>query len=319
VVFLLTPLGALLHCPIVRSRCTDENHLIAPFPRNFVPAMNLPQPPRSNPTGRSILLLEDNPDIAQIMKWTLEQAGYRVFLAQDGDEVFRLCLQANGNLDLLIADVVVPGISGLDVVRLVQSQWPDMKVLLCSGEFGALRSGLDLLREGTPFLKKPFEPETLVARVRHALGGESISEPGSEMSRPSAVPPMPAPGQDSPGSQTVLLVEDDKATLLSLAKILQRHGYRVIAASSGEEAIIRWGEHSIDVLVTDVVMPNMSGPELVKKLRATKADLPILYISGLLPEAGVMPLRPRRETFLPKPVSAEQLRAKIQGLLHIRA
>jgi CheY-like chemotaxis protein len=121
-----------------------------------------------SPPG-TILILEDKEDNRLMMKWILEKEGYTILEAKDGDEAFRLCLQSNGAIDLLIADVLVPGINGIDLAQLVQAEWPQVRVLLCSGEFEALGAASQSLRDRAPFLKKPFEAETLLAKVRDTL------------------------------------------------------------------------------------------------------------------------------------------------------
>ena len=87
------------------------------------------------------------------------------------------------------------------------------------------------------------------------------------------------------GSGTILVVEDDDAVRKLVAKILLEAGYRVLVTSSAREALslANW-EPSIDVLVTDVVMPEMNGHELAQRLLALRPDLRVLYISGYTPD-----------------------------------
>lgn len=88
------------------------------------------------------------------------------------------------------------------------------------------------------------------------------------------------------GSET-LLVADDEPVVLSLARtILGRCGYRVIPATDGDEALQICREHggSIDLLLTDVVMPRMSGPELAHCLKKENGDLRCIFMSGYGPE-----------------------------------
>jgi PAS domain S-box-containing protein len=84
------------------------------------------------------------------------------------------------------------------------------------------------------------------------------------------------------GSETVLLVEDEDGVRRFLVTILQNHGYRVLQAAGGEEAIRTCNEcpYRIDLLITDVVMPRMRGPELAARLQSLYAQMRVLYISG---------------------------------------
>jgi two-component system, cell cycle sensor histidine kinase and response regulator CckA len=116
------------------------------------------------------------------------------------------------------------------------------------------------------------------------------------------------------GAHTVLLVEDEDG-LRDLAKrLLQRHGYTVLVAADADEALRLFeGNPSIDVLLTDVVMPGVSGPELTMQLIQQRPALKVIYMSGYTEDAivhhGV--LKPGI-AFLNKPFTSETLGAKIR-------
>ena len=86
-------------------------------------------------------------------------------------------------------------------------------------------------------------------------------------------------------SQTILYVEDDAHIRQLIAEGLQRAGYRVLVASDGLEALDRFGEETIDVLFTDVLMPRMDGRTLAERLKARNPGLAILFASGYVPAA----------------------------------
>jgi CheY-like chemotaxis protein len=123
------------------------------------------------------------------------------------------------------------------------------------------------------------------------------------------------------GVETVLLVEDlDSVRALSEA-VLARRGYRVLAASSGEEALRLAEGHpgTIHLLVTDVVMPRMTGPELSTRLAALRPGIKVLFMSGYtdgaIVEHGLLP--PGSE-FLQKPATPDALLEKVRKLLGLR-
>jgi CheY-like chemotaxis protein len=82
---------------------------------------------------------------------------------------------------------------------------------------------------------------------------------------------------------TALVVDDEMVLRRTVQRLLERHGYQVLVASSGEVALELWRRHSavIAVLVTDLHMPGMSGPELVARLRRERPDLPVLFLTGI--------------------------------------
>jgi CheY-like chemotaxis protein len=132
------------------------------------------------------------------------------------------------------------------------------------------------------------------------------------------------PKGDGRGSETILLVEDDSRVREPLQLALERHGYRVVAASNGDDALGAFAsaEPRIDLVVTDVVMPYMSGPQLVDELRQTHPGLPVLYVSGY-PERSLELLNERGEegawALLQKPFTPSQLALEIRRRLDTRS
>jgi len=114
---------------------------------------------------------------------------------------------------------------------------------------------------------------------------------------------------------TILLVEDDEAVRALSRRILERQGYRVLAAPNGLSALDMVMRHQgeLDLLLTDVVMAKMSGRELAESVRALCPGLPILYTSGhaydVMAEEGVLP---GSGGFLQKPFDAEGLLASVR-------
>jgi two-component system cell cycle sensor histidine kinase/response regulator CckA len=110
------------------------------------------------------------------------------------------------------------------------------------------------------------------------------------------------------GSGTVLLVEDEPMVRAVAERALTRHGYRVITADNGEEALeqLGKGEH-IDLLISDVVMPGMDGPTVVREARKSRPDLKILFMSGYAEEQLRNSIDIENVNFLPKPFSVTEL------------
>jgi two-component system cell cycle sensor histidine kinase/response regulator CckA len=110
------------------------------------------------------------------------------------------------------------------------------------------------------------------------------------------------------GSGTVLLVEDEPMVRSVAERALTRHGYKVITADNGEAAldILDRGE-PIDLLVSDVVMPGMDGPTMVREARKSRPDLKILFMSGYAEEQLRKSIDIENVNFLPKPFSVTEL------------
>jgi len=131
-----------------------------------------------------------------------------------------------------------------------------------------------------------------------------------------------APQQVRGGKETVLLVEDEAGVLTLARGILQSYGYEVLEARSGIEALRLWAQHDsrIDLLLTDIVMPAMSGLDLAKKLRQEKHDLKVLYSSGYSIEvAGQDFGLTDGMAFLKKPYQPSALALKVRECLDLPA
>ena len=137
----------------------------------------------------------------------------------------------------------------------------------------------------------------------------------AEQSKAAAIQP-----DDYSGSETILLVEDEELVLNFAVSILEKYGYRVLAAPSGGAALklCEKERHSPDMVFTDVVMPGMSGSQLAEKLTALYPQLRVLYASGYTENAivhhGVLD---EGIDFIQKPYGAEELLAKIREILNI--
>ena len=116
--------------------------------------------------------------------------------------------------------------------------------------------------------------------------------------------------------QTILLVEDEETVRRFVHRALHTHGFQVIEASTPEDALaFAAGHEHISLLLTDVVMPRMSGPELAHRLQGTRPELPVLYMSGYPSPGRAMPPAVR---LLLKPFTTMQLIERIQEVLGVQ-
>ncbi len=123
----------------------------------------------------------------------------------------------------------------------------------------------------------------------------------------------------SPGAKRVLLVEDEHAVRRVARRALELNGYQVIDVASGEEAIEVAAREHFDVLVTDVMMPGMLGTAVAEQLRATRPDLPVLFMSGHAQDVVRRGLMDPGTPFLSKPFSPSQLANGVRdAIAHMR-
>jgi two-component system, cell cycle sensor histidine kinase and response regulator CckA len=126
----------------------------------------------------------------------------------------------------------------------------------------------------------------------------------------------PPPG----GSGCVLLVEDEEGVRRLIATTLEQHGYRVLAAPDGKEALRMFEQcgHRIDLLISDVVMPRMRGPELAVHLRRHQPEMHILFISGYTDPSITNQLLSAGSHFLQKPFASDALMRAVSEALRSR-
>jgi CheY-like chemotaxis protein len=154
--------------------------------------------------------------------------------------------------------------------------------------------------------------------VRSAPGEGTTMEvylPSSDQASDVEEEPV-RPGRPA-GGESILVAEDESAVRNLVERILVREGYRVVVAPSGKHAlVIAQGDEPIDMLLTDVVMPEMSGKELAERIEELRPDLPTLFMSGYTGEIvarhGILQ---EGEALIQKPFDAKELLARVRETL----
>jgi CheY-like chemotaxis protein len=202
----------------------------------------------------TILLAEDEESLLHLLTLLLGRAGYRVLPASDGSEAIKLFRQSPNLVDLLITDIDMPGISGVELANIVRSAVPRCPVLIISG----LVRPFDDARPDWPFLSKPFHVDEFLRIVRDLL------------------PAAPHPPQ--PVRPRIVLAEDDGELRLRLCRLLSRD-YDVVAVAEGPAALKSASELHPEVVVLDIGMPGMNGFEVARQLRESMPSLPVLFVT----------------------------------------
>jgi CheY-like chemotaxis protein len=118
--------------------------------------------------SETVLLVEDDAGVRKLAERVLQRQGYGLLVAVNGQEALELATQHNGVIDLLLTDVVMPGISGHSLAEQLRQKWPDLKILFISG-YTDQAPGVHGIWTPAAFLQKPFSPPVLARKVRSVL------------------------------------------------------------------------------------------------------------------------------------------------------
>jgi CheY-like chemotaxis protein len=156
----------------VRSEPGDGTTFTIYLPRHAEPVASaaFAEPETPTPGGsESLLLVEDEPALLNLGKLMLERLGYSVLAAGTPEEALHLAEAHRGRIDLLITDVIMPGMNGRELSRRVRSMYPGLGVVFVSGYTADIIAQHGVLDADVYFLQKPFLIRTLALKVREAL------------------------------------------------------------------------------------------------------------------------------------------------------
>lgn len=115
-----------------------------------------------------LLIVDDDPTVLSVMKKLAIGAGYTTFSVQSGEDALRT-LETGEKIDVLITDVCMPGMDGMELLRKVKAGYPDVEVIMVTG-FGTLETAVQTLRHGAvDYLKKPFKVDEFLGAIERAV------------------------------------------------------------------------------------------------------------------------------------------------------
>ena len=266
----------------------------------------------------TILVVEDDEEVRAAVADILTELGYSVLEAEDAEKALDI-LKGKRKIDLLFSDVVMPGtVPTREMARLAQEIVPDIKILFTSGytQNAIVHNGR--LDEGVFLLSKPYRKHELARKLRTLL--QATERAPQEMPAPAAEAPIVAADTKSDALQNgnrpkkALIVDDVALVRMTTVDIVGEIGIRAEEAGTGPEALdILRNDGDIDLLVTDLGLPGMSGAELIQRARENRPELAVVVISGYSrdsePHNGV----PADVKFVAKPFTSDQLRRAILG------
>lgn len=226
----------------------------------------------------TIFVVEDDDAVRDTVIASLEELGYSVLKAPDAQSAL-VVFESGVAVDLLFTDVVMPGpLKSADLARKAKELVPQLSVLFTSGytENSIVHGGR--LDEGVNLLSKPYSRDTLARKIRQVLTRDGkMPKPGPQTAEPEMQPDNSLPPRHS---LTVLVCEDDPLIRLDTADMIQELGHTVIEAENGLDALEIATARDIDVLFTDIGLPDISGSDLAARVRTHKPHVAIVFATG---------------------------------------
>jgi hypothetical protein len=253
-----------------------------------------PEAPAAMGSKETVLVVEDQAEVRKYAAAALRAHGYRVIQAEGAGEALRICEREHERIALVLTDVVMPELSGQELASRVAERWPGMKVLFMSGYTDDAIQHHGGLEKSAELIQKPFTPAQLANRVREMLM--------------------------APVAGVRIVVADDEAGVRKFLRVaLEQAGYQVVEAENGKQAVERVLAGGVDLLITDLVMPEKEGIETIRALRQEAPGIGIIAVSGAF--GGLFLSHARMlgaDEVMEKPLRSELLLAKVAEVLRLR-
>jgi len=239
---------------------------------------------------RRVLVVDDDDDFRALIRVQLNNAGYEVLDARDAASAIHIARTMRP--DIITVDLLMPGLDGWEFIQRLRSEegLARIPVVVVSGVPEATES--DRRPEGVAVVTKGEGLDHLLREIGQSLGN-----------RRGAV---------------VLVAEDDADLRGVLTAALTRNGHRVLQARDGAEALAAIEREPVDLLVLDLVMPNIDGYEVLARLKAddTYSRIPVVVVSGAdRSSSELRSLRLGANVYLTKPIEAAALTEEVTRLL----
>lgn len=226
----------------------------------------------------TILVAEDDEGVRATVMEMLSELGYRVLKANDAASALAI-VESGIAIDLLFTDVVMPGtLRSPDLARKARELVPDLAVLFTSGytENAIVHGGR--LDAGVELLGKPYTREALARKIRHVLANRAQRVLSTPLSV-SAHAKVDTLARERP-PLSILFVEDDELIRAATSELLREMGHAVIEAGDAAAALAILETNHVDLLVTDVHLPGLSGEDLARRARVLRPQLSVVFATG---------------------------------------
>lgn len=222
----------------------------------------------------SIIIVEDDPMISEIYERKFKEDGFDVATASSGEQVLEMAKKRK--VDLILSDLIMPKMDGFEIIRNLRggSYDPDIKIIISSNlsQKEDRDKALGLGADGF-VTKSDYTPGEMVQEIKRLLH-EFAEQKRNEMIRNGEL--------DVRNGKKVLMMEDEEVFADLFGNKLRQDGFEVEVAKTGHEAMEKALKGGFDVFIVDMVMPGMTGDEIIKRLKEEEStkNVPIIAYSA---------------------------------------
>lgn len=216
-----------------------------------------------------LLMVDDEEEFLTSSTQALGRRGIDVMMAFDGAMALKMIKEHK--FEVIVLDVKMPGMDGIEVFHRIQTERPGLPVILLTGH-GSIPQAFETSKEGVfDYLAKPCEIDALAKVIKDA-----VAQTRNQTEKTSAIVTTSKSGEQI----QVLIVDDEVELLESLKNVLQRREMEVTTAQSGEEALKLMKKSLIEVVVLDIKMPGMDGIEVLQIIRKEFPNVMVVLLTG---------------------------------------
>jgi DNA-binding NtrC family response regulator len=272
--------------------------------------------------AQKVLIMEDETSVAEGLQMILEDEGYEVDLAFTGRSAMDT-LRKKG-VDLLVADLRLPDMDGMEVVREVKAKRPATKVIVITG-YPSVSSAVDAMKLGvSDYLPKPFWGDDFKTAVDNVFkeGQEgTLKQEPDRAEKKKALWDAEGADFDSEdlGHPRILIMEDEPSLAEGLKMVLSEQGYRVSVADTGIRALGSLTGKNFDLMVADLRLPDMDGMEVLRLIKETKPETEVIVITGYASVvSAVESMKLGALDYLPKPFTEDEFKTAVEKAIKVK-
>jgi CheY-like chemotaxis protein len=245
----------------------------------FLPqTAELPAPIREKPVvidllgnEEQIIVVDDDAPVGILIKRMIEKLNYQVTLFENPEAAIDQIKEQAFKPDLLVTDVIMPGMNGKELADRLHLSIPELKVLFMSGYADNVIFHSDLIQREFPFIQKPFTREAIGLQIRQLL-------------RKKQEPPL--------DGTFILMIDDDDDIMRLYKRNFEKKGYQLICRESLIGALEALSKQDFKVILVDSNIPGTDGQSIIKGIREAGYNTPVIAISGDINSVDLEALKP---------------------------